>query len=133
MPGRLWIPPLAALALFLGTACAFAQTAGFEEAVSPHGVVARKLALTAAQRSAIYNAVRQQKVRASATAVPAAIGAAVPPTIMLSSLPDQAVAGQPWTDSWTDLLKYAMVEDDVVVVDPVAMRVIDVIHGSATP
>jgi hypothetical protein len=26
-----------------------------------------------------------------------------------------------------------MVEDDVVVVDPIAMRVVDIIHGSARP
>jgi hypothetical protein len=129
MLGRIWLPPFAAIALFLGTAGAFAQTAGSDEAVNPDGVVAQKLALTAAQRSAIYNAVRQQKVRASAIAIPAAIGAPVPPTIALSSLPDQAGGDQPWAE----LLKYAMVEDDVVVVDPVAMRVVDVIHGSASP
>jgi Protein of unknown function (DUF1236) len=129
MLSRIWTPPIAAVALFLGTVCAFAQTVGLEEAVDLNGMVAQKLALTAAQRSAIYNAVRQQKVRASAIAIPAAIGAPVPPTIALSSLPDQAGGDQPWAE----LLKYAMVEDDVVVVDPVAMRVVDVIHGSASP
>jgi hypothetical protein len=30
-------------------------------------------------------------------------------------------------------LKYAMVGDDVVVVDPVTMRVVDIIHGSTRP
>jgi len=37
--------------------------------------------------------------------------------------PDQAV-----DDSNVRVLKYAMVADDVVVVDPIAMRVVDVIH-----
>ena len=129
MIGRIWIPPCAAVALFLGTAGAFAQTVGSDEAVTPDGVVAQKLALTAAQKSAIYNAVMQHKVRASTTAIPAAIGAPVPPTIALSDLPDQAVGHQPWAE----FLKYAMVEDDVVVVDPLAMRVVDIIHGSARP
>jgi Protein of unknown function (DUF1236) len=71
----------------------------------------------------------QQQVRASASTLPAAIGAPVPPTIALSSLPDQAMGER----SWADLLKYAMVEDDVVVIDPIAMRVVDVIHRSTTP
>ena len=30
-------------------------------------------------------------------------------------------------------LKYAMVAHDVVVVDPVAMRVVELIHGSTRP
>jgi hypothetical protein len=48
---------------------------------------------------------------------------------MLLELPDQAAADQPWAE----FLKYAMVDDDVVVVDPMAMRVVDVIHGNARP
>jgi hypothetical protein len=32
-----------------------------------------------------------------------------------------------------DVLKYATVERDVVVVDPIRMRVIDVIHSGAGP
>jgi hypothetical protein len=129
MSGRIWLPPFAAIAFFLGTAGAFAQTVGSDESINPHGVAARNLTLTAAQKSAIYTAVMQQKVRASAGAIPVAVGAPVPPTIALRDLPDQAVADQPWAD----LLKYAMVEDDVVVVDPIAMRVVDIIHGSARP
>jgi len=30
-------------------------------------------------------------------------------------------------------LKYALLEDDVVVVDTVRMRVVDIIHGAARP
>jgi len=129
MLGRIWLPSFAAAAFLLGTAGAFAQTIGSVESINPDGVAARNLALTTAQKSAIYAAVMQQKVRASANAIPVAIGAAVPPTLALLDLPDDAVADQPWAD----LLKYAMVEDDVVVVDPVAMRVVDIIHGGARP
>jgi hypothetical protein len=129
MNGRIRIPLIAAIALFLGTSGAFAQTVGSDEAVNPDGIVAQELVFTAAQKSAIYTAIMQHKVRASTPAVAAAVGAPVPPTIALSDLPDQVVNGQPWAE----LLKYAMVEGDVVVVDPIAMRVVDIIPGSARP
>jgi hypothetical protein len=129
MSGRIWLPPFAAIAFFFGTAAAFAQTVGAEESINPDGVAARHLTLTAAQRSALYTAVMQQKVRISINSIPVAIGASVPSTLALRDLPDDAVAEQPWAD----LLKYAMVEDDVVVVDPIAMRVVDIIRGSARP
>jgi hypothetical protein len=127
--GRIWLLPVAAIAFFLGTAGAMAQTAGPDEAVNPRGVVAQKLALTEAQRSAIYNAVRRQGMRAFDSTLAAEVGAPVPRSAMLLELPDQAAADQPWAE----FLKYAMVDDDVVVVDPMAMRVVDVIHGNARP
>jgi hypothetical protein len=129
MNGRIRLPLLAAIALFLGTSGAFAQTVGSDEAVNRDGIVAQKVVFTAAQKNAIYAAVTRQKVRASTPAIAAAVGAPVPPTITLSDLPDQVVGNQPWAG----LLKYAMVEDDVVVVDPIAMRVVDIIPGSARP
>jgi hypothetical protein len=129
MLARLLIPPFAAIAVFLGSAGAFAQTVGADEAINQSGIVARKLVLSDAQKSAIYNAVLQQGVRTSTVAIPAAVGAPVPPAIALSDLPGQATGDEPWAD----LLKYAMVGDDVVVVDPIAMRVVDIIHGSARP
>ena len=129
MIGRIRIPLFAAIALFLGTGGAFAQTVGSDETVDPDGVVAQKLVLTAAQKSTIYNAGMKQKIRASTATIPAAVGAPVPPTIALSDLPDQAVGDQPWAE----LLKYAMVADEVVVVDPIAMRVVDIIPSSTRP
>jgi hypothetical protein len=137
--GRIWLSPFAALmaafgfflALFIGTAAAVAQTVGPDEAVKPDdGVVTEQLALTPAQKSAIYNAVLQQRVRASTTRIPAAtpvtVGGTVPPVVGLADLPDQAVAD----NFGTMFLKYAMVEDDVVVVDPITMRVVEIIRGS---
>ena len=129
MTGRTWFPALVIIAFFVGTGRIYAQAPGPDEAVGPGGAVNQQVALTAAQKSAIYNAVMQQKVRASTTAVPAAVGAPVPLTVQLSELPDQSAAENPWAS----FLKYAMVEDDVVVVDPVSMRVVDVIHGGAKP
>jgi hypothetical protein len=128
MLGRIWIPPVAAIALLLGTAGAFAQTAGSDEGVNPDGVIAQQLQLTDAQRSAIYNAVRQQGLRASNILFPVAVGAPVPPSAALLELPDQTA-----DQSWAEFLKYAMVADDVVLVDPIRMRVVDVIHGNARP
>jgi len=45
--------------------------------------------------------------------------------VKLSDLPDQA-ADAPWAA----FLKYVMVVDDAVAVDPIAMRVVDVIRGA---
>jgi hypothetical protein len=53
----------------------------------------------------------------------------VPPSIDLLDLPDQATVNDPAAA----LLKYAMVERDIVVVDPLSMRVVDVIRGGANP
>jgi uncharacterized protein DUF1236 len=119
----------ALLGLFFGIAPALAQSAGPDEAVQPNGTLRQNLALTAGQRSAIYNIVIRQRAKPHADQIAVAVGAPVPPTIDLVDLPDQATADNPSTA----LLKYAMVHGDVVVVDPVAMRVVDVIHSSAKP
>jgi Spy/CpxP family protein refolding chaperone len=119
----------ALLGLFFGIAPALAQSAGPDEAVQPNGTVTQTLALTAGQRSAIYNIVIRQRAKPHADQIAVTVGAPVPPTIDLADLPDQATANNPSTA----LLKYAMVHGDVVVVDPVAMRVVDVIRNGAKP
>ncbi len=119
--------PLAGL--LLGTGGAFAQSAGLDEAVGPHGAVLQKHALTPVQKSAIYNAASQQKLRAATDRIAAAVGAPVPPSAELLDLPDQAGHD----NALAGVLKYAFVENQVVVVDPIAMRVVDVIRGSARP
>jgi hypothetical protein len=113
----------------LGPPSALAQSAGSDEAVQPNGTVAQSLALTAGQRSAIYNIVIRERAKPHADQISVAVGAPVPPTIDLADLPDQATANNPSTA----FLKYAMVHGDVVVVDPVAMRVVDVIGNGAKP
>jgi hypothetical protein len=119
----------ALLGLFFGIAPALAQSAGPDEAVQPNGTVTQTLALTAGQRSAIYYIVIRQRAKPHADQIAVAVGAPVPPTIDLVDLPEQATADNPSAA----LLKYAMVHGDVVVVDPVAMRVVDVIRNGAKP
>jgi hypothetical protein len=119
----------ALLGLFFSIAPALAQSAGPDEAVQPDGTVRQNLALTAGQRSAIYNIVIRQRAKPHADQIVVTVGAPVPPTIDLVDLPDQATANNPSAA----LLKYAMVHGDVVVVDPVAMRVVDVIRNGAKP
>ena len=117
------------LGLFFGITSALAQSAGPDEAIQPNGTVRQNLALTAGQRSAIYNIVIRQRAKPYTDQISVAVGAPVPPAIDLVDLPDQATADNPSAA----LLKYAMVHGDVVVVDPVAMRVVDVIRNGAKP
>jgi hypothetical protein len=124
-----WLVLLVAITLSIGTTSAYAQTIGPDEAVNANGAVSQQFALTQAQKTAIYNAVLQQQVRASTTHIPATVGAPVPPTAELAALPDQAAGHAPLAAD----LKYAMVEDDVVIVDPIGMRVVDIIHGGTRP
>jgi Protein of unknown function (DUF1236) len=124
---RFSLPTL--LGLLFGIAPALAQSAGPDEAVQPNGTVRQTLPLTAGQRSAIYNIVIRERVKPHADQIIVTVGAPVPPTIDLVDLPDQATVNNPSAA----LLKYAMVHGDVVVVDPVAMRVVDVIRNGAKP
>jgi hypothetical protein len=125
MKRGIWLTPLVFLAFFAADGAAFGQSVGPDEAADAQGTLTPTPTLTAAQKSAIYNAVLAQRVHASTTAIQANIGAPVPSSITLSDLPGQDDPDDP------TLLKYAMVEGDVVVVDPVHMRVVDIIRGSA--
>src|ERR1700679_1217072 len=114
MTGRNWRPQcvtpwaviLAALILCLRTAGADAQTIGPDEAVNANGAVTQQLALTQAQKAAIYNTVLQQRGRTSTPRIPVTVGAPVSPMAELAELPDQAAADAPLVAD----LKYAMVE-----------------------
>jgi len=127
MTGLVWLPPLVVFAFFLGSSAIYAQSMGPDEAVSSRGAVIQKLGLTPAQQSALYNAVLRQRIRAVTTQIEPAVGAPVAPAVPLSELPDQAGIDDAM------FLKYAMVAEDVVIVDPIRMRVVDVIHGSNRP
>jgi hypothetical protein len=124
-----WVALSAALTLSLGIAGAYAQTIGPDEVVNANGAVTQHFVLTSAQKTAIYNSILQRRVHGSISHILVTIGASVSPMAELAELPDQAAAAAPLA---TDL-KYAMVEDDVVVVDPIRMRVVDIIHGSSRP
>jgi hypothetical protein len=106
-----------------------AQMSGPDEAIGSRGGITQKLALSQAQRSAIYNAAVRQKVPTSSRGITAIVGTPVLPSVPLFDLPNAANIEA----AEIKFLKYAMVEDNVVVVDPIRMRVVDVIHGGATP
>jgi hypothetical protein len=87
------------------------------------GAIEQKPLLSAAQRSALYREVSQDKTKTAQRNFSPVIGADVPPMIQLYELPDDTLADVPAAK----LYKYTMVQDEVVVVDPTKMRVIDVI------
>lgn len=127
-------PPLSALtliALLCGVTAAGAQSATPVEAVQPNGSISPPLALTQAQRGAIYNSVKRQRVHTS-VGITSTTGAPVAPALELRNLPDLPDPPALGDDAG-DFLKYATVEGDVIVVDPVLMRVVEVIHSGAGP
>jgi Protein of unknown function (DUF1236) len=81
-----------------------------------------KLELTG-QRSAVYQKVHKDKSKVAPSRVATDVGADVPPMIELYTLPDDILANNPETK----LYKFTRVDDQVVLVDPVKMRVIAVI------
>jgi hypothetical protein len=97
------------------------NSAGSDTGLS--GAVQQKPLLSPAQRSAIYAEVIKDPSKSSPQHFSAVIGADVPPMIELYALPDDATSVVPAAK----LYKYTMVEDKVVVVDPIKMRIVDVI------
>jgi len=92
----------------------------------PTGAVApaSQLALTPEQKVAIYNAVHHEAAKLVAPAgVPTTPGAQVPPAIDLYVLPDGALAAAPEAKG----MKYTLVQNQVVLIDPTTMRGVDVI------
>ena len=88
----------------------------------PHAATVR---LTEAQKSTIAAAVR--KANKAINAPPsfiASVGAPVPPAIELYILPDDALAQVP--DAKT--VKYTVMQNQLVLVDPTTMRVVDIIQ-----
>ena len=85
--------------------------------------IAPKLALTPAQRSAIYQQVHKDTSKVAPSRFAAQVGAEVPPMIELYTLPDDVLANNPETK----LYKFTKVDDQIVLVDPTKMRVIAVI------
>ena len=113
-----------ALTVFTGIAqSVFVQSALAQSVVAQADNVAteQKLELTPAERSAIYATVSKDKSKVAPQPFSTRIGADVPPMIELYSLPDETVADNPAAK----LYKYTMVENEVVVVDPTKMRVVD--------
>ena len=129
MNGRiaLSIPIVAALlALAAGMPQAAAQAVGPDEAHGAPARLAPHIALSPAQKRAIYAAVSRQRLRTSAADIPLIVGATVPRSAALLTLPDEARGD----DLSVQYLKYATVDGNVVLVDSVSMRVIDIIRGA---
>jgi hypothetical protein len=117
------------LALFgtIGLASAQVTTPGTTEQMSPGATMSQgeKLQLNAAQKSAILRAVNQEKNKAAAAPnLRVQVGAVLPESIELYALPDNVVAQVPATAAY----RYTIVRNDVVLVDPTSMRVVDIIR-----
>jgi Protein of unknown function (DUF1236) len=117
------------LTLFLALAGAMpqakAQALGPDEAAA-WARPAPQIALSLAQKRAIYRAIARQRLRTSTGEIPLTVGAAVPRSALLLSLPDEVGRD----DSPVQYLKYATVDDNVVLVDSISMRVIDIIRSA---
>jgi hypothetical protein len=113
----------AAIAMGLGPTSAQLSTPGGSSA-APRATQPSELQLSAAQRTAILNAIRQDNRKISPGNFPAAVGGQVPPSIDLYPLPNGALAQAPELS----ILKYTMTQNNIVLVDPTRMRVVEVIR-----
>ena len=127
MTGRAVLPiVVAVLFAAAGISPADAQALAPNEAHGFSTSVKPNIALTASQKSAIYGAVLRQRLRsASAADIPLIVGAPVPRSAPLLALPDEAASDE----YAAQFLKYAIVEGNVVLVDSISMRVVDILHG----
>ena len=109
----------AAIILLAATGFVAAQTDG---TTSSSG----SLELTPRQRAEIYQTVAKEKDKVR-TPPPVnlrvSVGAQLPPSIELYTLPDDVGAAVPATK----IYRYTIVQNEVVIVDPTTMKVIDVI------
>jgi len=84
-----------------------------------------QIQLDAAQRAAIVTAVRDVRIAPPGHSFNVSVGAQVPPSIELNYLPIAALSQAPEARA----LKYTMVQNQVVLVDPTTMRIVDVIRS----
>jgi hypothetical protein len=91
---------------------------------SPGVPPAQGPALTAAQKAAIFSSVMLDKSKInSGENFEVSVGDPIPPTVELHPLPAGALAEAPAARPY----RYTLVADQVVLVDPATMRIIDVI------
>jgi hypothetical protein len=121
--------------VLLGTGLATAQipppSGGAADETVMHGspnttpnTNAAKLALTGAQKAIIQQNVRQEGGKATSSInFVVEVGAPVPPSLELYLLPDRALSAVPEAK----IVKYTLVQNKIVLVDPTNMRVVDVI------
>lgn len=122
--------PISFVAALLAVAAmmpqARAQALGPDEAHGTASRVVPQIALSPEQKSAVYNAIVRQRLRTSARDIPLTVGAIVPRSAVLLALPE--TVGR--DDSPVQYLKYATVDDNVVLVDSISMRVIDILRSA---
>jgi hypothetical protein len=123
---KLCIATIVLLTASVGIAAAQTSVPGTIETPSapPLTTPSSQIQLTPAQKTAILDAVKQdgKKVAAGAEFI-ASIGAPVPPQLELYILPDSALATVPAAKS----VKYTTVQNQIVLVDPTTMRVVEII------
>jgi hypothetical protein len=88
------------------------------------GVAQVQIQLDAKQKAAIVNAVRDVRNAPPGHSFNVSVGAQVPPSIELYYLPIAALSQAPEAQA----LKYTMVQNQVVLVDPTNMRIVEVIR-----
>ena len=114
------------LALSASAGPAAAQQPGPMTGTSSTATTGIELQLTPQQRADIYDSVSKQKV--SRTPPPAnlhvAVGGELPASMELYDLPPNIAADIPATK----LYKYTLVQNQVVIVDPTKMKVVDIIR-----
>jgi hypothetical protein len=112
--------PAAAIVLILlgGIALAVAQTGGL-------GPPDTAWHLTPQQRASIYQTVIKEKLRTPPPPnMPVTVGEQIPPVTELYALPDPVLAESPSAKFY----KYTIAQNQVVIVDPTNLKVIDVIR-----
>jgi len=116
---------IVAVAMVMGLSAASAQLSSpGGSSLAPEAAQPAQLQLSAAQKTAILNAIRQDNRKITQGTFPAAVGGQVPPSIDLYPLPNGALAQAPELN----VLKYTMTQNDIVLVDPTKMRVVEVIR-----
>jgi len=84
-----------------------------------------KLQLSAAQKTAIYKAINPSKAKIKAPAsLRASVGAQVPASVQLQTLPSNAIAAAPAARSF----RYTVAQNQALLVDPATKRVVEVIR-----
>ena len=112
-----------AAAVLAGTAAANAQTTIItQEPAPPRAVITTEptVQLSPVQRQTIYRTIKRERVAAPAPRVEYRVGARVPEGVQLYSVPEAVAVEVPAVKQY----KYMVVNDQVVLVDPVTSEVV---------
>ncbi|HET7679926.1 MAG TPA: DUF1236 domain-containing protein [Xanthobacteraceae bacterium] len=125
MAKQLYQAAVALLLLGGSAAPAAAQATPAHPGAEGNPAAVPSLKLTAAQKQTIYSSISSQKQRETAPPTfRAAVGAVVPPSVELQALPKTIVDLIPELKDY----EYAMVTNQVLLVDPKTKQVIEIIN-----